>query len=346
MVGCLRSFLPRGLAAVAALACPSLAAAQFALVADFDDLADGEISGQGSFLAVGSGAEGNFNVAASPAGSGKALVIRDLNGGNVGLINTDINDDAGAGTIFFQFSVDSSDGLGTWFAVDGGAVNQVPGYDGGAIRLGDNALQAKDGPGGGDTFRPLAEPLVAGAIYNVHFAYDLDADAFSVALQSDGDPLFDQQTLFMADDTRGFDFIRPTDEISQFVVTKFDGQNAAVTVDNLYFDPTGANFDNPLFGLSRIPGDANGDGSVTIADFAILRANFGTSGSSFELGDFNEDGSVTIADFAILRANFGTTAAAAEVAQIESWAASVPEPATLGVLAAAGLGLVRRRNGS
>ena len=100
---------------------------------------------------------------------------------------------------------------------------------------------------------------------------------------------------------------------------------------------------NFMAAMQRLAGDANGDGSVTIADFAILRANFGTSGSSFEMGDFNEDGSVTIADFAILRANFGTTVSSAELAEADAWAASVPEPAALGLLAAAGLSLVRRR---
>ena len=95
--------------------------------------------------------------------------------------------------------------------------------------------------------------------------------------------------------------------------------------------------------MQRLAGDANGDGSVTIADFAILRANFGTTGSSFEMGDFNEDGSVTIADFAILRANFGSSVSSAQLAEADAWAASVPEPATLGLVAAAGLGLVRRR---
>ena len=56
--------------------------------------------------------------------------------------------------------------------------------------------------------------------------------------------------------------------------------------------------------LGTFFGDANLDGRVTIADFAQLRAGFGSAGG-FASGDFNGDGTVSIADFALLRSNFG-----------------------------------------
>ncbi len=96
---------------------------------------------------------------------------------------------------------------------------------------------------------------------------------------------------------------------------------------------------------TRLPGDANGDGTVSILDFAILRANFGNSDMvTFELGDFNEDGVVSILDFAILRANFGTSATSAQLASIDAWYASVvPEPTSLAIIGLGGLTLLRRR---
>ena len=91
-----------------------------------------------------------------------------------------------------------------------------------------------------------------------------------------------------------------------------------------------------------LAGDANLDGAVTIADFAVLRANFGDDAAYFTTGDFDGDGGVTIADFALLRANFGGSAQ--EAAGMDAWAAAaVPEPAGLWLLAAGGLGLARRR---
>ena len=55
-----------------------------------------------------------------------------------------------------------------------------------------------------------------------------------------------------------------------------------------------------------IIGDANMDGIVSIADFAILQNNFGQPGG-FQDGDFNLDGFVTFEDFVLLENNFGVT---------------------------------------
>ncbi|MEL7238540.1 MAG: dockerin type I domain-containing protein, partial [Planctomycetota bacterium] len=55
-----------------------------------------------------------------------------------------------------------------------------------------------------------------------------------------------------------------------------------------------------------LAGDANRDRTVNLADFLILRQNFG-SGSLFADGDFNYDGDVNLADFLTLRENFNTT---------------------------------------
>jgi len=59
-----------------------------------------------------------------------------------------------------------------------------------------------------------------------------------------------------------------------------------------------------------LAGDADGSRSVNLADFGILRANFGTGGGSLFDADFNLDGSVNLTDFGILRANFGASVAA------------------------------------
>jgi len=68
-----------------------------------------------------------------------------------------------------------------------------------------------------------------------------------------------------------------------------------------------------IFGLKRIPGDANGDGLVGFADLLILSQNFGkTSGATFATGDFNGDGAVNFADLLILAQNYGAGAAAAK----------------------------------
>ncbi len=80
-----------------------------------------------------------------------------------------------------------------------------------------------------------------------------------------------------------------------------------------------------------LPGDANFDGAVDLADFGTLKANFGT-GQYRNQGDFSADGRVDLTDFGLLKQNFGATTA-------------VPEPSAwiLAVLAAAATCGLRRR---
>lgn len=74
----------------------------------------------------------------------------------------------------------------------------------------------------------------------------------------------------------------------------------------------GANTLNISLAQTVPSGDANGDNSVTIADFAILAAAFGTTPVDARWdarADFNGSGAVTIADFSLLANSFGTTGA-------------------------------------
>jgi len=96
-----------------------------------------------------------------------------------------------------------------------------------------------------------------------------------------------------------------------------------------------------------IPGDANLDGAVTIADFAALQNNFGGNGGWSD-GNFNADGVVSIADFAILQNNFGAGAASVSREDLEAlaeFASAVPEPGSLAALSLGiGIVLLRRRD--
>ena len=64
------------------------------------------------------------------------------------------------------------------------------------------------------------------------------------------------------------------------------------------------------FSARTLAADINGDGSVSIADFARLRSAFGANAGAggFDLfADLNGDGQTSIADFATLRSEFGET---------------------------------------
>lgn len=96
-------------------------------------------------------------------------------------------------------------------------------------------------------------------------------------------------------------------------------------------------------------GDTNLDGKVSFGDFQRLEAGFGKSGYWYN-GDFNYDGVVDRLDLAILIQNYGQTfgqpaasAPPAELAAIQAFAGTVPEPAGLPAIALAGALLARRR---
>ncbi|MCY2928729.1 MAG: PEP-CTERM sorting domain-containing protein [Planctomycetota bacterium] len=90
-------------------------------------------------------------------------------------------------------------------------------------------------------------------------------------------------------------------------------------------------------GIVGIPGDANLDCEVGPEDFALLKDNFGRDGlvNGWGLGDFNGDGEVGPEDFAVLKDHFGRQAGSPLV--------TAPEPATLSLLALAGLAILRNR---
>ena len=85
-----------------------------------------------------------------------------------------------------------------------------------------------------------------------------------------------------------------------------------------------------LLTAGAVAGDANLDGKVGIADLVALADHYGQPGG-WRDGDLNGDGIVGIADLTIIADNYGRTSGGV-----------VPEPATLSLLAAGGLALIRR----
>lgn len=88
-------------------------------------------------------------------------------------------------------------------------------------------------------------------------------------------------------------------------------------------------------------GDADKDGNILADDYLTLKANMGAGGAAiWENGDFDRDGDVDRDDLALLEANFGWSSVL-PVAPAD--AASVPEPATLWLLAAGAVAVARAR---
>ena len=79
-------------------------------------------------------------------------------------------------------------------------------------------------------------------------------------------------------------------------------------------------------------GDANQDGHVNVDDLGILASNYDSAGKHWENADFTHDYTVNVDDLGVLASNYDWL----------SGGSGVPEPATLSLLLAAALGLLRR----
>ena len=95
-------------------------------------------------------------------------------------------------------------------------------------------------------------------------------------------------------------------------------------------------------------GDANLDGVVSTADFAMMAGSFGKSSQFWTSGDFNYDGVINSLDFNAIATNFGQSMSSPSLDPAPDAPALgnvVPEPMALAMLTVFGFAGVRRRRG-
>jgi len=120
-------------------------------------------------------------------------------------------------------------------------------------------------------------------------------------------------------------------EIPSFLFLGDDTSSASASVDIAYIELAP--------GPPPLPGDADGDGMVNAADYIALKRHIGQANNATKAdGDFDADGDVDWSDLEILQTHFGDT--------IASETTTIPEPATLFIMMAAGLPAVLKRRRS
>jgi hypothetical protein len=337
---------------------------------DLTNNATGSIEGFGSLLTqAGLTNNGTLALAGSSSVSGpvtngtKGLIHLSGSSPNVFLgavaNSGNLTVDAGAsGTFYGPYT-------GPGSIVDNGALylnaNSVAGAISGSGSLtigagfsGPAFVQLAPGSGGG-TLGSLA--VVSGA------TLDLTNNSFLVNYGSGADPISSIQTYLINGYNSG---AWNGTGINSSAVAGLNAGQSALIYSVGYAD--GA--DGIVAGLSSgeieilptLAGDAKLQGDVVFGDFQLLSQYFGQSGTTWDEGDFTYNGTTNFGDFQLLSQNFGQSAGgltSGEIASINGFAAqfgeafvssgsgyslvSVPEPASVGLLVAAGLGLMSRR---
>jgi hypothetical protein len=133
--------------------------------------------------------------------------------------------------------------------------------------------------------------------------------------------------------------------VREFTVTGIDPMDdvRGIPKFSLELGFTGDKADFRIQARNSMVGDADGDGVVGFADFVTFRAFFGDQGRSWFEGDFTLDGEVAADDFELLRSNMGGPLTPEQAAEVDEFAATVPEPGTAVALLTFCALLLRRR---
>ena len=97
---------------------------------------------------------------------------------------------------------------------------------------------------------------------------------------------------------------------------------------------------------AMIRGDANRDGSVGFEDLVTLARNYGQQNATWDQGDFNNDGTVGFDDLVALARDYGknldTMTFDSSTAAASAAVATIPEPATVSLIAVASIAILLR----
>ena len=176
-----------------------------------------------------------------------------------------------------------------------------------------------------------------------------------------GDTIVKEGTLIVSNEGAGLDDLASVMiEVGATMDLSFAGVD---TIDDLWLGGTQMGLGNynstthPAYFItnsgtlrvfpSSLLGDTNGDGLVNAADYIALKTNMGLgSGAALADGDLDNDGDVDFDDLQILQDNYVAPGGGASGSTASSPpSGTVPEPATLGLLALGAMAVIRRRRG-